>query len=205
MKKIIWLILILIIQASIVKRIDDKETSIITPNDTLLSTMGLFRMVLDSKSCSLRIEKFNSTLLKYSPYINCYTQYFQGGSCNYLVVKNGAIFTDNGTIYAKLSNRTYAETALVLDDTGVAQLEGIPAVQNASNPSSNAETLTLQGNRTVNAYIEPHNSFQLDQINNVRKSNMNNWTFTIQGGNLTVQSSNKKITRVYPFKGVTFN
>lgn len=55
MKKIICLILVLAIQAAVVKRVDDRTFNKLTPNDTVLSTMGLFRMVLEPKNCSLRI------------------------------------------------------------------------------------------------------------------------------------------------------
>ena len=84
--------------------------------------MGLFRLALSAKNCSIRVEQFNTQLQKYSPKFNCYTQEYTGGPCNYLQIKNGTIYTDNGTRYASLSNRSYAETALVLDDTGVVQL-----------------------------------------------------------------------------------
>ena len=122
MKKIIWLVLILAIQAAVVMRIDDKYNSRLTPNDTILSTMGLYRMVLEPKNCSLRMEKFDSKLLKYSPYMNCYSVSYPGGSCNYLEVQNGRIVTDSGAIYADLKSSSFAETAMIIDNTGVVQL-----------------------------------------------------------------------------------
>lgn len=59
MKKIIWLFLILIVHTAIIKRLDDRETSKLTTSDTLVSTLGMYRLHLKPNNCSLRIEKFN--------------------------------------------------------------------------------------------------------------------------------------------------
>jgi len=122
MKKFIGLLLLLVVQAAILKQVNEGQNPIFNVNDTLISTMGLYRMTLQTQNCTLKIEKFDSNLLKYSPYRSCYSKYFSGGSCNFLTVKNGTLRTDNGTIYAKLSNQNYADTALVIDDTGAIQL-----------------------------------------------------------------------------------
>jgi hypothetical protein len=84
--------------------------------------MGLYRVVLESKNCSLRMEQFNEQLYKYELYLNCYSQLYTGATCKWLDVANGTITTDSGSIYAKLPNFTYEETALVVDDTGAIQL-----------------------------------------------------------------------------------
>jgi hypothetical protein len=55
MNKLIYLLLILTIHATVLNRISDKAVPRLTPNDTILSTMGLFRLVLEPTKCSLRI------------------------------------------------------------------------------------------------------------------------------------------------------
>ena len=122
MKRFIALLLLLAVQALVVKQANEAENPVFNLNDTMLSTMGMFRLTLQSHNCTLKIEKFNSGLLKYEPYRNCYSNQYAGGNCSSLSVKNGTVKTDHGTIYAKLSSQDYSETALIIDDTGAIQL-----------------------------------------------------------------------------------
>lgn len=206
MKKIIWLVLILAIHASIVKRIDDKEISILNPNDTVMSTMGLFRMVLEPNNCSLRMERFDEQLQKYQIYLNCYSELYSGASCNSLEVKNGTIVTDNGSIYAQLQNYTYEETALILDDTGVVKLQGVVVDSQNKSKVVRADRTYLQNNRTLNQhFIESHSSVDITPSMNVKKTNNYNWSFSINNGNLDISNPSGSISRSFPISNIKYN
>lgn len=80
--------------------------------------------------------------------MNCYSVTYSGGNCNYIEVQNGRIVTDSGAIYADLKNGPYSETAMVIDDTGVVQLEAVKA-ENNGDKLTGFDTLKLQANRTL--------------------------------------------------------
>lgn len=108
MKKIIWLLLILVIHSTVVvKRLSDKETSKLTINDTILSTLGMYRLNLKSNNCSLQIDQFDYSANSYAYYYDCVSTHYMGGSCEYLTIRNGTLYTDKGYVYSTLPNATY--------------------------------------------------------------------------------------------------
>ena len=151
----------------------------LTPSDTIISTLGRFRLSVRPNNCSLYIEKFDIYTNRYIPYQNCYSKYYKGGSCNYLTIRNGTIYTDNDSVYSKLSNDNYLETALTLDDNGVVRLQGIPDRKNRPRDPPNAVTVYLQNNRTTDNFIEPHTSLAPQTITNYQNINNNGWRFNI--------------------------
>ena len=149
MKTLICLILILAIQSAVIKRLSDREYSQLTTEDTILSTLGKFRLYLRPNNCSLRIEKFNYNAAIYEPYEDCVSNNYEGGPCNSLTIKNGKIVTDTGKIYSQLNGTSYGESALILSDEGEVTLQAISI--NPNNPNSDNEHLTadsvvLKGN-----------------------------------------------------------
>ena len=108
------------------------------------------------------MEKFNHTLDKYQIYQNCYSQLYSGASCNWLEVKNGTMRTDDGSIYAQLKNDNYAETALILDDTGIIQLQGVVADPQNSNQLIRFDKSLIQSQRKFDQhYIEAHSQINV--------------------------------------------
>ena len=160
MRKVIWILLVVLATSAVVKRVDDRETAKLTMNDTVLSTLGMFRMKLKPNNCSLLIEKFNPQTNAYQYYSDCVSKHSPSGPCKYLTVENGKLLTDNGSVYSNLASNNYLETALTLDDTGVIRLQG---VYNNSNPAQGgdlgANSLILRDNGTSDYYIEVHSKF----------------------------------------------
>lgn len=137
------------IHSTVIKRLSDRETSQLTTEDTILSTLGKFRLYLRPNNCSLRIEKFNYNAAIYEPYEDCVSNNYEGGPCNSLTIKNGKIVTDAGKIYSQLNGTSYTESALILSDEGEVTLQAVSV--NPNNPNSDKEHLTadstiLKGN-----------------------------------------------------------
>jgi len=110
------------------------------------------------------------------------------------VVKNGSLYTDNGSIYSKLSNDSFLETALTVDDTGVVRLQGIPDNQNSKTEGPKAINLILQSNRTIDPFIEAHTSLNINTIpKDYQVENKNKWLFTIDNQTLFISSQTDPI------------
>ena len=149
------------------------------------------------------MQKFNQQLHKYQIYLNCYSELYSGASCNWLEVKNGTIVTDNGSIYAQLQDYTYEETALILDDTGVVQLQGVVVDQNNKNKITRADKTLLQANRTLNQhFIEAHSQINITPNIDVTKTNHNNWTFSLKNGHLDISNPSGSISRTFPVDNI---
>ena len=208
MKKIIWLLLILVIHSTVVvKRLSDKETSKLTINDTILSTLGMHRLTLRSNNCSLRIDRFDYSANSYKFYYNCVSTHYLGGSCEYLTIRNGTLFTDKGNVYSTLLNATYLQSALTLDDMGNVRLQGIAeAGNNQGKPNLIANTKILKGNGTELDYIEVHSEFD-QAIDGLlyQKINEKNWFFTFDNQTLTINNFDGTVSKTVPFKENIFN
>ena len=168
--------------------------------------MGLYRMVLESNNCSLRMEKFNHTLDKYQIYQNCYSQLYSGASCNWLEVKNGTMRTDDGSIYSQLKDDNYAETALILDDTGIIQLQGVVADPQNPNKLIRFDKSLIQSQRKFDQhYIEAHSQINVTPTIAVQKTNLYNWTFAFNNGNLDISNPSGNMKRSFPLDNILYN
>ena len=96
----------------------------LTPNDMLVSTMGIFRVKLLSSGCKLAVDTFNSTTSAYVSKGNYSSNIFTG-NCNYLNVTEGKLVTNNGSDYLTVTSISFNHSTLFnIDDNGVMRLIG---------------------------------------------------------------------------------
>lgn len=92
-----------------------------------------------------------------------------------------------------------------MDDMGMVRLQGVVVDSATPNTIVRADVTELQTNRTLDQnFIETQMNIDLSNVN-VKKSNLYNWTFAINNGNLTISDPQNTISRTVPVNRVTYN
>ena len=105
--------------------------------DQIVSTLGLYKVVLSSQDCSLNFHKFNEASQNYQPLQNNYQGNYQG-ACQWLTIIGSGIQTDTGQSFLKLSSNFTSQISLLIDDAGSLRLIGLQS-SSISLPSSSFE------------------------------------------------------------------
>lgn len=91
--------------------------------DELISTLGLFKVIMNDTDCSLNLFKFDRPS---STYVTA-SQRFTGnysGSCSYLKMVDQRIVTDQGKTFLQLASSNLSRIYLIIDDSAVLRLIG---------------------------------------------------------------------------------
>jgi len=92
-----------------------------------------------------------------------------------------------------------------MDDMGMVRLQGVVVDSATPNTIVRADVTELQTNRTLDQnFIETQMNIDLSNVN-VKKSNLYNWTFAINNGNLAISDPQNTISRTVPVNRVTYN
>jgi len=96
----------------------------LTTSDEIISTLGFFKLSLNSNDCSLLFWRWEDPT---QSYIQNQVKYVgnQQGSCQWLTVSSNKIVTDTGATFLSLTANNTIKTYLMVDDTGVMRLIGI--------------------------------------------------------------------------------
>lgn len=98
--------------------------------DELISTLGLFKVIMSDTDCSLNLYKFDSKSLAYITVSQRFTGNYNG-SCSYLKMVDQRIITDQGKAFLQLASSNLSRIYLIIDDSAVLRLIG------HKNPSGN--------------------------------------------------------------------
>lgn len=121
--------LITIAQALQKFRLSSLDSFQLTPNNTIVSTLGNFRCGLRKTGCKLAVDIFDNATSKYTSKGN-YSSTLYTGDCEYLNITDGKIVTDTGATYLNVTGISFNySTTFTIDDEGVMRLIGtyIPA------------------------------------------------------------------------------
>ena len=97
---------------------------VLLPEDSIISTLGLFKAVLKKSKCALSVMAFNNRTNLYDFKGDYYSELFTG-DCNQIHIKDGRLETDTGSRYLSVENLDYNySTIFTIDDEGVMRLIG---------------------------------------------------------------------------------
>ena len=119
MKNFFCGVILIVIAECVTKfRLSTNELTKLTPEDTLVSTLGLFRMKLRKSGCQLAVDIFDNSTSKYSSKGNFSSQLYTQ-DCDYLTIGEGKILTDIGSDYLVVEGVSFNySTILTIDDEG---------------------------------------------------------------------------------------
>lgn len=122
------------------------------PEESISSTLGLFKAVLKKSKCVLSVYKFNNRTNVYD-YKGDYHSTTFTGDCNNLTIKQGLIVADNRSPYLAVTNIDYNHsTVFTIDDEGVMRLIGTFIQDNRVDIVSTETIITTF--KTVNKYAK---------------------------------------------------
>lgn len=126
MKFILCLFVCLITsKCAIYSKISTLNSVILTSNDYLVSTLGLFRTKLNPKTCQLIFENFvNSDYL-----IVGYYPRSALSPCSFVTISNNSLVSSNNDTILSLKssqiNNIYDEVFMTIDEMGIVRINGI--------------------------------------------------------------------------------
>ena len=167
----------------------------LTPQDQLISTLGLFKLLLNSNDCSLMFWRWDDPT---QSYLQAQVKYIgnQNGSCQWLTVTGNRVVTDTGAIFLSLSSNNTAKTYLMVDDAGTLRLIGILNVS-IGLPATDFQEFKFTNNSQSSQYLIILDSFRrVSEVLPNPVTNANNWIFYFSPTELTISRSNN----FYSFK-----
>lgn len=176
---------------------------VLLPEDSVISTLGLFKAVLKKSKCALSVMAFNNRTNLYDFKGDYYSELFTG-DCNQIHIKDGRLETDTGSRYLSVENLDYNySTIFTIDDEGVMRLIGTFIQDNRVDIVSKQKVIS--NFKTTNKYIRAYSelavmfSDRFDAIENERR-----WKFIAEYGQLTVYfAENPAIEMNYVYSSFT--
>lgn len=155
MKSLFYVVFLIAISQSITHHrlsTNQPNDKILQVDESIISTLGLFKAVLKKIKCTLTVMAFNNVTNKYD-YKGDYLSSVFTGDCNSLQIKDGRLETDTGSPYLTVTNVDYNHSTIFsIDDQGVMRLIGTYIQENRVDIVSN-ETVIDQF-KTNNKYVK---------------------------------------------------
>jgi hypothetical protein len=174
----------------------------LSKGDELVSTLGLFKLVLNDADCSLNFYQFDPKSLSYASMGKRYTGNFNG-TCAYLKIVDHSILTNASAVYLQLSSSNLSKVYLVIDDNAVIRFIGI------KNPQGNLSPVDYE-QIAYNNYYQPNTFVYLldshSQIADklVTLTNIKNCTFQVSNQVLNINYTSQ-ISKSFSLPAVYFD
>jgi hypothetical protein len=172
-----------------------------TKGDELISTLGLYKLIMNDVDCSLNFYKFDPSSVSYLATNQKITPN-NTNSCAYFQVLDRSIVTNASTVFLQLTSSNLSKLYLIIDDTAVVRFIGI---KNPSNTPSDYEQVTLNNYSQPNKFVSILDSHL--QINDklITVTNAKNWIFQVNAQVLTITNTISQFSQSFTLPTVFFD